>query len=189
MVRRLLLALVLLLPSPAAAETLAGSWALRLDGAIIFRFDLEPDGQGWTGGWVRPGSFASDGNRFGSLSGSERLEAEEGRAIGEWAELTFADPRPGAEPDVFRFHLIGPDRAEMIYAGTGLAPYILERVAAGALLGPWEEGRVYGRGGANGGQARRQPPPAEGAERQPARERPRQDDSEEVQGPPAMIGR
>src|SRR6478736_235093 len=68
--------------APFAAQMLAGSWALRVDGAI-----------------------------------------------GDWIELSFADLRSGGIPDVFRFHLIAPDRAELIYADTGLAPFTLERVA------------------------------------------------------------
>lgn len=148
MIVRLIFALLVLVPSPAWAQSLAGSWALRAEGAVIFRFDLEREGDGWNGRWTRPESFASDGERFGSLEGSETLEASEARAIGDWAELTFADDRPGAVPDVFRFHLLGPDRAEMIYVGTGLPPYTLERVAEDALLGPWQPGEVYSRAGA-----------------------------------------
>lgn len=157
MVRTIVLALLLLLPVQAAAQTLEGSWALRIDGAIIFRFDLARDGEGWKGSWARPGSFASDGERFANLSGpTETIKAVEGREIGAWAELTFPDDRPSAVPDVFRFNLLGPDRVELIYTGTGLAPYVLERVAADALLGPWEQGKIYRRAGAS----RVTPPPA-----------------------------
>ncbi|MEO6387431.1 MAG: hypothetical protein ABIT16_02015 [Croceibacterium sp.] len=146
--KRLLLALavILLLPSQAmAADSLTGSWALRLDGANIMRFDLEPDGEGWKGAWVKPSSFATDGKRFGriSLPPIER-KSDRGATVGDWAEITFDDPRPNTEPDVFRFHLTGANQAEMIYVGTGLAPYVLERVGAGALLGPFETGKVYG---------------------------------------------
>lgn len=176
MIGRLLFVLLLLLPPipAAAAETLAGSWALRLDGAIVMRFDLEPEGESWKGGWVKPGSFATDGKRFGSikLPAIERT-SDEGKAIGEWAELTFNDPRPGVEPDVFRLRLIAADKAELIYVGTGLAPYVLERVAAGALLGPFEEGRVYGAG-----------PPRPALPSLP----PRAQSQPPVQGPP-IIGR
>ena len=109
------------------------------------RFDLELTADGWTGAWVKPTSFASDGQRFGNIKmPAVERRADSGRAIGDWAEITFNDPRPGEEPDQFRIRLIGTDRAEMIYVGTGLPPFTLERVAAGALLGPFEEGRVYG---------------------------------------------
>jgi hypothetical protein len=37
-----------------AVQMLAGSWALRVDGAIVFRFDLVSDGSGWSGSWARP---------------------------------------------------------------------------------------------------------------------------------------
>lgn len=181
MIRRLLpvLLLLLLLPVPAAAqETLAGSWALRLDGSIIFRFDLKATAEGWRGAWSRPRSFATDGDRFSSINGpTVWVDSSEGRKIGEWAEVTFPDERPGAVPDVFRFHLIAPGKVEMIYVGTGLAPYVLERVEPDSILGPWEPGKVYSRPGVK-------PLPATApAARRPAPPPP------EVQGPPAMEGR
>ena len=145
MIRRLILFLLLLFPVPAAAQAtfastfLEGSWGLRLDGSIIMRFDLELTADGWAGGWVKPTSFASDGQRFGNIKmPSTERRADSGRAMGDWAEITFDDPRPGEEPDQFRIRLIGTDRAELIYVGTGLPPYTLERVAKGALLGPFE---------------------------------------------------
>ena len=222
MIRRLLLLLLLLLPVPAAAQpTLAstfleGSWGLRADGSIIMRFDLELTADGWTGAWVKPTSFASDGVRFGSIKMPSTLRrADSGRAIGEWAEITFDDPRPEEEDDQFRFRLIGTDRAEMLYVGTGLPPFILERVAAGALLGPFEEGKVYGGGQRTALPARAPatqgptmlppvqratvqpapvqtttpPPPGQRtAPPLPARQPPPPEDAP-VQGPPAMIGR
>lgn len=176
MIARLLILLLVLLPAPAIAQSregqsLEGSWAMRIDGAIIFRFDLANEGERWSGTWSRPTSFASDGNRFGNLKGpTEMVESSETRTIGEWVELTFPDNRPGAVPDIFRFRLMEPDRVEMIYVETGLAPYTLERVAEDALLGPWESGKVYAREGA--------PPAAIGPRRGSAEPR------EEVQGPP-----
>ena len=56
MLKRLLFVLLLLAPTPALAQSLAGAWALRLDGAVIFRFELEPEGEGWSGTWTRPRS-------------------------------------------------------------------------------------------------------------------------------------
>lgn len=144
---RFLLFLALLLPAPAAAQSLAGSWALRLDGAVIMRFDLEQDGDGWKGIWVKPDSFASDGKRFGRISlPAVELESARGSAIGEWAELAFDDPEAGDEPQVFRFRLTASGSVEMRYVGTDLPPFILQSVAANAPLGPFEEGKVYGGG-------------------------------------------
>jgi hypothetical protein len=218
MIGRWLFLLLLLLPIPAAAQQatfastfLEGSWGLRLDGSIIMRFDLELTADGWTGGWVKPSSFASDGQRFGSIRmPSVERRADSGRAIGEWAEITFNDPRPGEEPDQFRIRLVGADRAEMIYVGTGLPPYTLERVAKGALLGPFEEGKVYS-GASRTARAPALPPfaqpPAQGptlgppAQRPPAQapaappttpprtQAPPPEEEAPVQGPPAMIGR
>ena len=167
-VARLLLTSLFLLAAPAAAQApaaappparaslaaqmLAGSWALRIDGTIVFRFDLEAEGTAWRGKWTKPAAFVTDGALFGSLSGPPvEQRSMGGRAIGEWAELTFGDARPGAVPDTFRFRLVGPDRAEMIYAETGFAPFVLERVAPGAAPGPWPAGKVYRREGVQPG--------------------------------------
>ena len=165
---RMLLALLLLVPVSAAAQPaqvpaatvapttarpmtiagtfLEGSWGLRLDGAIVMRFDLQRQGESWTGAWVKPSSFRTDsgGRRFGDIKmPAVERHADSGKAIGDWAEITFNDPRPGQEPDVFRIRLLSADRAELIYVGTGMAPYNLERVGAGAILGPFEDGVVY----------------------------------------------
>src|SRR4051812_38988455 len=118
MKRLALITLALLLPvplaaqadKPAAAESrpaakLAGSWALRVDGANVFRFDIARDGESWKGAWIRPKSFASTGDSFSRFSEETiAIASGEGKAIGEWAELAFPDNRPRAVPDVFRFH-------------------------------------------------------------------------------------
>src|SRR5690606_40582974 len=71
---------------------------------------------------------------------------DKAEVLGVWVELSF--PREGSEDsDTFRFRVLSPTRAEMIYAGTGLPPYTLERVGAGALLGPFDEGKTYGAPG------------------------------------------
>ncbi len=165
MIRRLLVLFVLLLTpvaatpqSPPQAPTLAqrfleGSWALKADGAVIMRFDLKANAAGWGGAWTKPTSLRSEGGqRFGSIvMPAVERRADSGRTIGEWAEITFNDPRPGQEPDQFRFRLIGPDRAEMLYVGTGIAPFTLERVEAGTALGPFVAGRIYGNAAAAAG--------------------------------------
>ena len=147
MLRRLILALaLLLLPAPVLAEGLEGSWALRIDGTTIFRFDLEQaqDGE-WQGRWTRPESFASNGEVFMRLAGTMELASMAGLAIGEAVELSFDDPRPDAIPDIFRFRLIGDGQAELAYVGTPLRPYPLVRVARRTPLGPFEDARVYDR--------------------------------------------
>ena len=40
-----------------ALQMLDGSWALRVEGAVMFRFDVVSDGNDWSGSWVRPASF------------------------------------------------------------------------------------------------------------------------------------
>jgi hypothetical protein len=159
MKRHALIALALFVPVPLAAQEdkpasaesrpaakLAGSWALKVDGANVFRFDIARDGGTWKGAWIRPKSFASTGDSFSRFSEETiTIGSGEGKAMGEWAELTFPDDRPRAVPDIFRFHLIGADRVEMIYADTGLAPFTLVRVPATTQLGPFEAGKIYRR--------------------------------------------
>src|SRR6478609_1863482 len=51
-----------------AAQMLAGSWVLRVEGTVMFRFDLVRGGDGgWSGVWVKPKSFATDGAIFAEL--------------------------------------------------------------------------------------------------------------------------
>ncbi|MXP42171.1 hypothetical protein GRI75_11015 [Altererythrobacter soli] len=153
MVARILLILALLLPFPAAAQapagkTLEGSWAMEVGGAAIFRFDIAPAAKKgeWRGTWNRPSSLASDGNRFAKLKGPpEQVKSMAGIEVEDQVELSFNDPRPGAIPDIFRFRLLTPDTAELVYVGTDLAPYTLKRVAPGARIGPWDESKVYAR--------------------------------------------
>ncbi len=153
MLARLLLALfALLLPLGAAAQetppaAIAGEWDLRIDGATIFRFAIEPAGEGeWQGRWSRPQVFNSDGNAFYNIRPGVRSSSSmTGLAVGDAVELAFEDPRPGAIPDIFRFRLTGPDSVEMVYVGTGLAPYVLVRAAQGEGLGGWDATRVYRR--------------------------------------------
>ncbi|HEY6814364.1 MAG TPA: hypothetical protein VI168_02375 [Croceibacterium sp.] len=152
--RLLLAALALLLaPMPAAAQQLiSGSWALRVEGTVIFRFDLARTAEGWRGTWVKPASFATDGALYANLSGPPvEQRSQSGRLLGEWIELTFGDARPGAVPDVFRFRLVSLDRVEAIYVDTGQAPLVLEQVEAATTPGPWEDGRVYRREGVEPG--------------------------------------
>ena len=147
MLSRLLLLLALLLPAPALADTLEGSWALEIGGTAIFRFDIAKDGEGkWHGTWIKPTSFASDGDDFSRMKGPTKavpsmtaLETPNG------IELSFDDPRPGAVPDIFDFKPIDADAVELIYVGTDLAPYTLQRVKPGAPLGPWDPDATYTR--------------------------------------------
>jgi hypothetical protein len=149
MFARLFLFFVLLLPMPAVAETLEGSWALNIGGTAIFRFDLSKDGDGkWRGTWTKPSSFASDGNNFSHLTGPpKRVPSMTALDTPDGIELSFNDPRPGAVPDIFDFKPIDPDAIEMIYVGTDLAPYTLERIESDASLGPWDAEATYSRKG------------------------------------------
>lgn len=133
-------------------SSLEGSWALKLDGTIIFRFDLERDGGKWSGTWLRPDSFASNGNAFARLKGEvESVPSMAGLNFAGMVELSFDDPRPNAIPDIFRFRLENDDAAQLTYVGTDLAPYALVRVDQDSEMGDWDEAAVYRRSVADEG--------------------------------------
>lgn len=160
---RCLALLALLLATPAAAQSLAGSWALQAGGTTIFRFDLSQDGDGkWHATWSKPTSFASDGNNFSHLKGPpKKVPSMTAIDTSDGIELSFDDPRPGAVPDIFDFKPIDEDAVEMTYVGTDLAPYTLERVKPDAPLGPWDIDKTYSRTGTPA-EAKSEPsPPAE----------------------------
>jgi hypothetical protein len=87
-------------------------------------------------------------------------------------ELSFNDPRPGAVPDIFDFKPIDSDAVELVYVGTGLAPYTLERVTPGAPLGPWDAEATYSRAAAPAQIAAAPEPGAANAPAEPPAEAP-----------------
>ena len=148
MIARLLPLLAVLLSAPVAAESpLQGSWALEAGGTAVFRFDLAQDSQGkWQATWSKPTSFASDGNNFSHMTGPVKKVASMTTVeTADGIEISFDDPRPGAVPDIFDFKPIDADAVEMVYVGTKLAPYTLDRVKPGAALGPWDPTATYSR--------------------------------------------
>lgn len=167
MLVRLLFLLALLLPLPAAAQdsrsSLEGSWALQIGGVTIFRFDIEEVAgkQGeWRGTWSRPSRFASDGDNFAQVQlPARQIRSMAGLEFDGAVEVSFPDPRPEAIPDIFRFRLIDGDAAEMTYVGTGLAPFLLQRVAADTPLGPFREGVIYSRSVPKEAEAEPEPEP------------------------------
>jgi hypothetical protein len=148
MFARLLIFLTLVLvPASAFAQSIEGTWDFRIDGTTIFRFDIEQGDSGeWSGQWSRPGNFNTDGNSFANMGeGVKTTSSMTGILFEGQVELSFDDPRPGAIPDIFRFTLLEDDRAEMLYVGTDLAPYILVRARDGDSFGNWQAGRIYSR--------------------------------------------
>lgn len=146
MLHRLLIALLLLVATPALAADPAGSWAFRAGGATLFRFELRHAPAGWQGVWVRPQDFESDGDTFSKVRGPVvRRQAIAARETDGAVELTFDDPRPNATPDIFRFRLLDADRVEARYIGSGFDPLLLVRDLVDAPLGPWRPDRDYVR--------------------------------------------
>ncbi|MEN7537774.1 hypothetical protein [Aurantiacibacter flavus] len=157
MLNRLALALaaLLMLPCAAMAETLEGTWALRIDDTTIFRFDLRQGDDGnWQGVWARPRSYRNNGVIFSSLDGRAEVMSRSASIQGDALRLTFNDPRPRSLPEVFRFRVTGEGTAELTYVDTGFAPLPLVRVGQGTEVGPFEDGRLYDRDNAQTEPAR-----------------------------------
>ncbi|WP_137680160.1 hypothetical protein [Aurantiacibacter suaedae] len=148
MLNRLALAFaaLLLLPAAASAETLDGSWALRINDTTIFRFDLQQTGEGeWSGVWARPRSYRNNGVIFSNLEGQAEVTSRSASIQGDALRLTFNDPRPRSLPEVLRFRITGERRAELTYVDTGFAPLPLVRVAPTTEVGPFDKSRLYDR--------------------------------------------
>lgn len=148
MLKRLLLAFaaLLMLPSAAAAETLEGAWALRIDDVTIFRFDLQQAGDGsWSGVWTRPRSYRNNGVILSNMEGRYEAVSHNGQAQGDAVRLTFDNPRTRSLPETLRFRVTGEGTAQFTYVDTGFAPFPLVRVAQDVDIGPFTEGRLYDR--------------------------------------------
>ncbi len=139
--------LLLLVATPASAQSIEGTWDFRIDGTTIFRFVIAEGTDGeWLGEWQRPEAFNTDGNNFANMEGGVKSSPSmTGIEFLGQVELSFDDPRPGAVPDIFRFDLTGDDSATMLYVGTDLAPYRLVRAAEGDVIGDWDAVRIYRR--------------------------------------------
>lgn len=179
MIRTLIAFAVFLLPvaamardtaaTPPLAAQLEGTWDFRIDGTTIFRYTLEKDAsdKNWHGTWQRPMKFRTNGNAFGDMTGGVRtLHSTAGYRFMGAVELSFADPRPGAVPDVFHFVPKGRNEVQMTYEGTDLAPYTLVRASPADPIGNWDPNRIYSRekpvpAAASGADRRSAPPEPE----------------------------
>ena len=177
----------------AAAPSLEGTWGLRIDDVVILAFHLEPTSSGWSGRWLRPRSFATNGALFTRVEGpAMAVRASKVQAFGGWTELTFDDPRPGAVPDVFRLRPLPGGKVEAIYVGTGFAPFVLEKLTNDARIGAWPGGKSYQRPGVTAAPGASivtfsiaEPP----AVQPNANSTPQPPTSAPAQGPPAIEGR
>lgn len=146
MFARIAIALLLLVATPAVAADPSGVWALRAGETTLFRFEVRHTAKGWTGTWVRPEYFVSDGESFSKVTGPViRRATISAHPVDDTIELIFDDPRPGATPDIFRIHALDAGHAEALYVGTGMEPFALVRETDGALIGPWDPHRSYVR--------------------------------------------
>ena len=102
MLKRILIVLLLFAGSPAFAADVAGRWALKTGDTTLMLFEIAPSPKGWTGVWLRPERYVSDGESFSRVTGPVvRRVAQSAREIPGGVELTFDDPRPDAIPDIF----------------------------------------------------------------------------------------
>jgi len=146
MFARAVIALLLLVATPAMAADPSGLWAVRAGDKALFQFELHHSAKGWAGVWVRPEHFVTDGDSFSTVTGPViRRTSISARVVDDSVELSFDDPRPGATPDIFRIHAIDARHAEALYVGMEMEPFALVREAEGTLIGPWDPQRSYVR--------------------------------------------
>jgi hypothetical protein len=144
MLRFLLPAAALLSAAPANAASTQQSWDLVAGGTVVFHIDLRRSGQAWQATWRRPGHFETDGDSFFELAGPAiTRKAQTVREVEGDLELTFADPAPGASPDVLRIHPLAGGQASMSYVGFRLAPFPLTRSTPAMPVGPWDSEAHY----------------------------------------------
>lgn len=127
------------LASPALASPMSQSWDLVAGGTVVFHIDVRRSGQAWQATWRRPAHFETDGDSFFHLTGPAiTRKAQSVREVESDLELTFADPAPGASPDVLRIHPLPGGQASMTYVGFRKPPFPLTRSAAAMPVGPWD---------------------------------------------------
>ncbi|WP_271078717.1 hypothetical protein [Aurantiacibacter sp. MUD61] len=145
MIKRIaiLIAALLAFPAQALANDLEGVWALKIDDAVIFLFELDQAEDGtWGGRWTRPAEFGTNGAVFARMSGSTTLEAAGGAEREGAVRLVF---RERGQSNVFQFEQTGEHQVRMTYVDTPLEPFPLIRVPPGTAIGPFEDGRIYDR--------------------------------------------
>ena len=148
MVSRILLlfAALLAFPSSASAQDVEGTWALRIDDAIIYVFDLDRvDDMRWEGSWTRPAEMQNNGLIFSELSGERQHRLLSTTETATFVEFLFEGDRVGGVPQVFRIVPGETDRALLTQIGSGHDPYPLVRVDAGTAIGPFSPLRIYDR--------------------------------------------
>lgn len=138
-------ALVLFTPSQALAADATGCWALEAGNTVLMRFEVSRSSSGWSGKWLRPTRFFSDGDSFSRVSGPavERV-SKAAREVPGGMELTFDDPAPDSVPDAFVIRPEG-DHAQLSYIAFGPEPATLKRVSCQTEVGGWDSTRTYMR--------------------------------------------
>ena len=145
-VRLLIAAFLMIMSGPALAADPQGTWALRAGDTTIMLFKVTRSPRGWSGEWMEPAHYDSDGNSFSNVSGPvERKKATTARAVpGGGVELTFGH-QPGTIPNVFVIRARGASTADLDFIAFGSEPATLTRATLGQRLGGWDRSRVYVR--------------------------------------------
>lgn len=142
--------MALLLPlllAAAAVPDVNGTWDLLAGGETIYRIEIASTPAGTTATWSRPMHLDGDNDGFSRVTGPVvRRKARTVRVVGGDLELTFDDPTPGAMPDVFRLHRVDATHLRLVYQGTGLEPFDLDRATAATFPNAkWQSDRTYVR--------------------------------------------
>ncbi|MCT8001178.1 hypothetical protein NZL82_04720 [Sphingomonas sanguinis] len=111
----------------------------------LFQFGIHSSAKGLGASWERPQHFESDGEYITKVRGPiVRRIARSVRPMGEDLELTFDDPEPNSEPDVFRVHCETDGTLTASYALFQTDPVHLARASANrSTLGRWDVARAY----------------------------------------------
>lgn len=143
------MACALVFSVPALGADLSGTWAVKSGGTTIYRFEIAKTPQGWSAAWERPQTMRSNGETFDHIAGPVvRRVASKVVVAGDALDLTFDDPTPGSQPDVFRIQAIDATHAEASYPtfeayGLHPDPEALVRDSSDTLTAGWDPEATY----------------------------------------------
>ena len=141
----IILPLLLAASSVSAVPCADGDWIFQFGETALFHFGVRSSEKGLEASWERPQHFESDGESVTKVRGPIVLRvARSVRPVGGDLELTFDDPEPNSEPDVFRVHCEKDGTLTASYAAFRTDPLHLVRApATKPILGPWDAARAY----------------------------------------------
>lgn len=129
--------------SAAIAGGVKGDWTLRDGETVIFRLHVEADGDCWSGVWIRPSHFESDGESFRDLSGQLAIPASASECLGDGVTLTFPGRLSETQPNRLHITPVANDLLLLEFPGAPILPMLLDRTEHEIPLGPWAAGAIY----------------------------------------------